>query len=88
MILLVLLAHVLVLLLMLWLLVAAAMVAVMAMVAVTVLEVPRATALRMAITVPATLMGLPDLARIQRRALSDLICLDESMGLLGFAQDL
>ena len=42
-----------------------------------------ATALRMAVTVPATLIGRPDLARMTGRAAADLLVLDARLTVVG-----
>lgn len=47
---------------------------------VSAVHIDAETALRMAITVPATLMGLPELGAVAGRHISDLICLDAQMG--------
>jgi len=46
---------------------------------VRVIGVDRRNALRMAITVPATLMGMDALSLVEGRSLPDLMCLDEDM---------
>ena len=42
-----------------------------------------ATAMRMAVTVPATLTGRPDLAQIIGRAAADLLVLDAQLAVVG-----
>ena len=46
-----------------------------------------AAALRMALTIPARLMGLDHLARIEARGLDDIICLDDDFRFCGFLKD-
>lgn len=50
---------------------------------VGVVGVSAETALRMAVTVPAELMGLPELGRFAGRQSADLICLDDAMRFVG-----
>ncbi len=47
---------------------------------VNVVGVPAEAALRMAVTVPARVIGRPDLARLEGRALADLLLLDAQFG--------
>lgn len=47
---------------------------------IAVVGVPAEAALRMAVTVPATVIGRPDLARLEGRALADLLLLDAQYG--------
>lgn len=55
---------------------------------VNVLGVAQATALRMAVTVPAGLLGRPDLAQIIGRDVADLLVLDASLDVTGTCADL
>lgn len=51
---------------------------------VNVLGLNRLEALRMAVTVPARLMGLDHLAKVEGRAAKDLLILDDDMGFRGW----
>ena len=55
---------------------------------VQVCGVGLATALRMAVTVPATVIGRPDLAQIAGRDAADLLVLDARLGVAGTCADL
>ena len=46
-----------------------------------------AAALRMAITIPARVMGLEQMGRIETRAAQDIICLDDDFRFCGYLQD-
>ena len=54
---------------------------------VTRIGIAPEAALRMGITVPALLMGLDHLARIEGRAVGDLICLTPELGFAGYLTD-
>ena len=55
---------------------------------INVVGVPAEVALRMAVTVPARLIGRPDLATIAGRAMADLVLLDAQFGASPFADHL
>lgn len=55
---------------------------------VQVVGVPAQTALRMAVSGPATVIGRPDLARIEGRALADLLLLDTNFAATALADRL
>lgn len=55
---------------------------------VTAVGVDLATALRMAVTVPARVIGRPDLAQIVGRDVADLLVLDAGLGVVGTCADL
>lgn len=55
---------------------------------VNVVGVDLATALRMAVTVPALVIGRPDLAQIVGRDTADLLVLDASLAVAGTCADL
>ena len=55
---------------------------------VNVVGVNPAVALRMAVTVPARVIGRPDLARIVGRDATDLLVLDTKFAVLGTCGDL